>query len=229
MVTGFVMILAQMQTQATNLDVVLTITSNIGSLERSASFRDGTWHGNELTHGLIDSRAHLLGLPWIRSVPLGCFLQPCNHCLTYNPPRMASCLHQFPRNTRETPRFSCTLPRVPPQTLTPLMPLACSGIRLLVQPSSTFMVASTFHGGGLQTSEAHDNQREEVSKNLLYANQPMQTTQDNRPSRMVTFQDSYDALTPSTSKDETFRGDPNHKNHLIGFQALPQLQERQRQ
>ena len=58
LVTGFAMIIAQMQTQAIHPDVVLTITISIGSLERSASFRDGTWHGYDLTHGLIDPRSH---------------------------------------------------------------------------------------------------------------------------------------------------------------------------
>ena len=58
MVTGFAMIIAQMQTQTAHPDVVLTISSSIGSLERSASFRDGTWYGYDLTSGLIDSRTH---------------------------------------------------------------------------------------------------------------------------------------------------------------------------
>ena len=46
------------------------------------------------------------------------------------------------------------------------------------------------------------------------------------PARTVTFQDSYDVLTPSTSRDEAPRYDPSS---LIGFQKDPQLQERQRQ
>ena len=54
MIAGFAMIIAQLQSQATHPDVLLTITSNIGPLERSVSFRDGTWHGCDLTHDLID-------------------------------------------------------------------------------------------------------------------------------------------------------------------------------
>ena len=58
MIAGFAMIIAQMQSQATHPDVLLTITSSIGSLKRSASFLDGTWHGYGLTHDLIHRRYH---------------------------------------------------------------------------------------------------------------------------------------------------------------------------
>ena len=49
---------------------------------------------------------------------------------------------------------------------------------------------------------------------------------ENRPTRTVMFQDSYDALNPSTSRDEAPRSEPIC---LLGFQKDPQLQERQRQ
>ena len=60
MIAGFPMIIAQMQSQAAHPDVILNITSSIGSLERSASFRDGTWHGHDLTQDLIDPRSHVV-------------------------------------------------------------------------------------------------------------------------------------------------------------------------
>ena len=60
MITGFAMIVAQMQAQATHPEVLLIITSSIGPLERSATFRDGVWHGYDLTHNLIDHRSHML-------------------------------------------------------------------------------------------------------------------------------------------------------------------------
>ena len=59
MIAGFAMIVAQMQAQAAHPEVLLTITSSIGPLERSATFRDGTWHGYDLTHNLIDPRSHM--------------------------------------------------------------------------------------------------------------------------------------------------------------------------
>ena len=42
MIAGFAIVLAHMQAQAA-YPVLLTITSSIGPLERSATFRDGTW------------------------------------------------------------------------------------------------------------------------------------------------------------------------------------------
>ena len=60
MITGFAMIVPQMQAQATHPEVLLTITSSIGPLERSATFCDGVWHGYDLTHNLIDHRSHML-------------------------------------------------------------------------------------------------------------------------------------------------------------------------
>ena len=59
-IAGFAMVIAQMQSQAAHPDVLLNITSSIGSLERSASFRDGTWHGYNLTHDLIDPRSLMM-------------------------------------------------------------------------------------------------------------------------------------------------------------------------
>ena len=41
MIAGFAMIITQMQAQAAYPEVLLTITSSIGPLERSATFRDG--------------------------------------------------------------------------------------------------------------------------------------------------------------------------------------------
>ena len=59
-IAGFAMILAQMQAQAAHPEVLLTITSSIGPLEHSATFRDGAWHGFDLTHNLIDPRSHMI-------------------------------------------------------------------------------------------------------------------------------------------------------------------------
>ena len=42
MIAGFAMIIAQTQAQAEYPDVSFTITSRVGPIERSATFRDGT-------------------------------------------------------------------------------------------------------------------------------------------------------------------------------------------
>ena len=61
------------------------------------------------------------------------------------------------------------------------------------------------------------------------ANNPTQNeeqTRENRPARMVTYQDSYDELTPCSSRNEPPRNKPSR---LVGFQKDPKLQEPQRQ
>ena len=46
-------------------------------------------------------------------------------------------------------------------------------------------------------------------------------TREKRQNRTITFKDSYEELTPSSSRSES--------NRLIGFQKDPKLQERQRE
>ena len=115
----------------------------------------------------------------------------------------------------EPTRFSCTLPIIPPPILTPPMPLASEGVRLLTHPSSNFMLPSTFQRGGAQMNTTANNPTtdEEQIKEV-------------RDTRTVTLQDSYDELTPSSSKSEPMGKEPSR---LVGFQKDPKLQERQRQ
>ena len=131
MITGFAMIVAQIQAQATHPEVLLTITSSIGPLERSATFRDGVWHGYDLTHNLIDHRSHMLyGEPdrppmdqersFRISLPT---IQPIFQPTQPTPPQT---MIQLP--PPETTTFSCTLPQMLPPILTPPMPLASAGI-----------------------------------------------------------------------------------------------------
>ena len=116
---------------------------------------------------------------------------------------------------------------MPPQIIAPLMPLASSRKRLLVQPSSQLHAFFHISRGRVQRIEAHNNQREEVLDNSLNANQPVQLVREIQLNRTVTFQDSYGSRKETyLPSDKTFRDDPNH---LIGFQADPQLQERQKQ
>ena len=58
LVAGIAMIIEGMQTQAEHSEVVLTVWSRVGLLVRSASLQDSSWHGYDLTHGLVDPRSH---------------------------------------------------------------------------------------------------------------------------------------------------------------------------
>ena len=143
MIAGFAMIIAQMQAQAANPDVRLTITSSIGPLERSDSFRGGGWHGYDLTHDLIDPRSHLVYAEPTRP-PMDQERSLCISPAAMQPPTTN------PLPPIEPIRFSCTLPVVPPPILTPLMPLASEGIRLLTQPSTSSCSLPPFRGEGCE-------------------------------------------------------------------------------
>ena len=183
MIAGFAMIVAPMQAQAAHPEVLLTITSSIGPLERSATFRDWKknriWHGYGLTHTLIDTRSHMLyGEPnrppmdqerSFRVSPLT--IQPLFQAPQPTPTQTVI---QLPPS--ETTTFRCTLPLVPPPILIPPMSLASVGVSSLTHSTSSFMLPSTFHGGGVQVSPTECNQTitQEQAK-------------ESRPTRTVTF------------------------------------------
>ena len=176
MIADFAMIITQMQSQAAHPDVLLTITSTIGLLERSASFHDGTWHGYDLTHNLIDRRSHQTYAEPTRP-PLD-----QKRSLTVSPATTQPMTHNL-LPPLEQSRFNCTLPEVPPQIFTLPMPLAFEGIRFLTQPPSNFMLASAFQGEVHVNGTANDTSRNESQVRQL-------TVQKDRPARTVTFQDS---------------------------------------
>ena len=218
MIAGFAMIVAQMQAQAAHPEVLLTITRSIGPLERSATFRDGIWHEYDLTHNLIDPRSHMLygesnrpPMDQERSFRIS---PPTIQPLFQAPqPIPTQTVIQLPPS--ETTTFSCTLLLVQPPTLTPPMPLASMGIRSLTQSTSGFMLPSTFQGGGLQVSPTECNRTT-----------TQEQAKESRPTRTVTFQDSHEELTHSTSNTKPSRNEPSK---LICFQKDPKLQERQRE
>ena len=188
MIGGFAMIVAQMQAQATHPEVLLTITSSIGPLERSATFRDGVWHGYDLTHNLIDHRSHMLyGEPdrppmdqersFRISPPT---IQPM---FLPTQPTPQQTMVQLP--PPETTTVSCTLPQMLPPILTTPMPLASVGVNPPNLSTPAFMLPSAFQGGGVQASPVECNQVTQEQAN------------ETRPMRKVTFQDSYEELTPS--------------------------------
>ena len=76
------------------------------------------------------------------------------------------------------------------------------------------MLPSAFQGGGVQVSPTENEQTTTEGQ-----------TRENRQSRTVTFEDSYEELTPSSSRSEPPRNKPSR---LIGFQKDPKLKERQR-
>ena len=173
MIAGFAMIIAQMKAQSAYPEVLLTITSSIGPIERSATFRDGAWHYYDLTHNLIDLRSHVIyGEPPRPPIDQ-------ERSLRFSPPTMQPPIQVPPLSQPQIPaprplqveptRFSFTLPVLPPPILTPPMPLASEGVRLLTHPSSNFMLPSNFQGGGAQVSTTANNQPRMKSRQEKFA------------------------------------------------------------
>ena len=162
MIAGFAVIVAQMQAQAAHPEVLLTITSSIGPLERSATFRSDTWHGYDLTHNLIDPRSHMIyGEPnrppmdqersFRISPPT---IQPLFQVPQPTPPQTVA-----PPTPTEPTTFSCTLHLMPTPILTPPMPLASVGVNSLTQPTTCFYFLPPFRGEGVQVSSTECNQK----------------------------------------------------------------------
>ena len=152
-IAGFAMVIAQMQSQAAYPDVLLAITSSIGPLERTASFRDEAWYGYDLTHNLIDPRSHMLyGEPTRPPMDQ-------ERSLRISPPTMQRPIQvvpplqsqsHVPPAPVEPTKFSCTLPVVPPPVLTP----PCSWHQRVSDyshscpPASCFLPPSRGRGAG---------------------------------------------------------------------------------
>ena len=147
-IAGFAMILAQMQAQAAHPEVLLTITSSIGPLERSATFRDGAWHGYDLTQNLIDPRSHMIyGEP--NRPPMDQERSFRISSPTIQPLLQAPQPHQsLPPAPIQPTTFNCPLPSMPPPILTPFMPLASEFLHSFPHHSSNFMLLSAFQGEG---------------------------------------------------------------------------------
>ena len=95
------------------------------------------------------------------------------------------------------------------------MPMASESVHSFTHSSTNFMLPSAFQGGGVQVSPTENEQTTTEGQ-----------TRENRQSRTVTFEDSYEELTPSSSRSEPPR---NKHSRLIGFQKDPKLKERQRE
>ena len=221
MITGFAMIVAQMQAQATHPEVLLTITSSIGPLERSATFRDGVWHGYDLTHNLIDHRSHMLyGEP--DRPPMdqerSFRISPPTKQPIFHPTQPAPSQTMIQLPPPETATFNCTLPQILPPILTPPMPLASVGINPPTLSTPAFMLPSAFQGGGVQAMQTNPIECNQVTTQ----EQAKETLQ----MRKVTFQDSYEELIPSTSNTQPAQNEPSR---LVGFQKDPKLHERQKE
>ena len=95
------------------------------------------------------------------------------------------------------------------------MPQALHGIRLIAHHTMSYMTPSIFQGGGVQANAI-------AGSTTLKEEQP----QESRPARTVRFQDSYDELVQSSSRDDPPKSEPAR---VTGYQRDPRMQERKRE
>ena len=220
--TGIAMLTAQMQTLETHPDFTLSISIGIGSYRRTAELHNGTWQGHDLTHHFDDNRSSLrydkparpphtatLRPDFQQTSPVA---NPVAPITRINPPSAPVATQQI----------ACLLPAMPPPTLASTSASASTCVRRLDDSDPQLMLPSTFRGEGVEEAGTSVQNTDNTTQNAA-TNQAQRTVVMRNPldvpilKDVVECQDSYDALLPPT--------DPQH---LIGFQANPELQEQQK-
>ena len=225
LVTGMAILIAQMQSLKIHPDFTLSISIGIGSYRRTAEFHNGAWQGHDLTHHFDDHRSHLrYGEPnrppmeQQRRLQTNLTQAPAISSITA-PESARDCQSTQPPPTQQ---FTCLLPTVPPPILTLPPSSAPISVRRL-EENHKLMLPSSFRGEGVEEAHTSEQNDEDATQNT---SQRPRTIMMRNPldvpimTDMIGFQDSYDALLPSTSQDP---------HHLIGFQADPERQEQQKQ
>ena len=213
-----------MQTLETHPDFTLSISIGIGSYRRTAELPKGTWQGHDLTHHFDDNRSSLRYNEPAKPSPMA----PLQSDLRQTPPATNS---SAPVNTGNNPptspvatqQFTCLLPAMPPPMLASTSASASTCIRRLHDNDPQLMLSSTFSGEGVEEAGTSTQNTDHATENTT-TNQMQRTVVMRNPfdvpimKDVVGCLDSYDALLPQP---------PTDPQHLIGFQANPELQEQQ--
>ena len=225
LVTGMAILIAQMQSLEIHPDFTLSISIGIGSYRRTAEFHNGAWQGHDLTHHFDDHRSHLRygepnRPPMEQQRRLQTNLTQASAISSTTAPESARDYQSM--QPSPTQQFTCLLPTVPPPILTLPPSSAPISVRRL-EENNKLMLPSSFRGEGVEEAHTSAQNDEDATQNT---SQRPRTIMMRNPldvpimTDMIGFQDSYDALLPSTSQDP---------HHLIGFQADPERQEQQKQ
>ena len=221
------MLIAQMQTLETHPDFTLSISNGIGSYRRTAELRSGAWQGHDLTHHFDDNRSNL---------PYG---ELASHSHNAQQDSLQPDLQQTlpatvpsPRDHRRrlinVTRLNTTIHK-PTTSHTTIDANIRISIRLYKCSASIRQRPSShapfnFQGEGVEEAHTSAKNIENAAENKT-TSQSQSTVVMRNPldvpimREVVGCQDSYDALLPSTPADP---------QHLIGFQANPELQEQQK-
>ena len=219
------MLTAQLQTLETHPDFTLSISIGIGSYRRTAELHNETWQGHDLTHHFDDNRSSLRYSEPPRPSPMA----PLRSDLRQTRPATSS---SAPVNTGSNPptspvatqHFTCLLPGMAPPFLASTSASASTCIRRLHDNDPQLMLPSTFRWEGVEEAGTSAQNTDNASENTT-TNQMQRTLVMRNPfdvpimKDVVGCLDSYDALLPQP---------PTDPQHLIGFQANPELQEQQK-
>ena len=213
-----------MQSLEVHPDFTLSISIGVGSYRRTTEFHNGAWQGHDPTHHFDDHRSHLrYGEPnrppmeQQRRLQTNLTQTPAISSITA-PESARDCQSTQPPPTQQ---FTCLLPTMPPPILTLPPSSALISVRRL-EGNNKLMLPSSFRGEGVEEAHTSAQNAEDATQDT---SQRPRTIMMRNPldvpimTDMIGFQDSYDALLPSTSQDP---------HHLIGFQANPERQEQQK-
>ena len=139
-----------------------------------------------------------------------------------------SAIDNLPTQPTATQQFVCILPTTPSPMLSSPPPSSSISVRRLEDTNTGLMLPSSFRGEGVEeANEARTNAQntDNTTENTRMSQKPRVITMRNPfdvpiMTEVIGSLDSYDALLPSTSSDP---------QHLLGFQADPDLHEQQKE
>ena len=212
LVAGIVMLISQMQSQEQHPVSTLSITSGVGTFHSTATFHGGAWRGHELTHPFDEHRSIATygeppRHPMDQEEVFICIHNPFSHqhCHIYHLSVRVYYPHLHLQYTSNCHVRTCQSPLIH----TPPLLQVSVDVRLLYSADHTLMLPSSFTGDA--TSRQSANGKKSV--------------EEDKGSRTVAFQDSYDVLASPVSKDNRPK---NYLQYLIGHQEDPHLKDRQR-
>ena len=198
-------------------------------MRRTAELSNGDRHGHDLAHHFDDNRSHLTygepaRHPMEQQQPLQLSPTQIQSVTAIMPPEPIRDIS--PTLNPPAHQFTCILPVVPRPVLTLLPMTASISVRRLKPDNPELMLPSSSRWE--EVKEVHTNAQNtnnSAEENRMTNKRPrtilIRLPYDVPMTKSLTeVQDSYDALMPSTSANP---------RHLIGFQANPELQERQKE
>ena len=129
-----------------------------------------------------------------------------------------------PTSPVTTQQFTCLLPAMPPPMLASTSASASTCIRRLHDSDPQLMIPSTFRGEGVEAASTNAQYTDNATENTT-SNQTQRTVVMRNPFDVPIMKDEVGCL---DSYDALLLQPPTDPQHLIGFQANPELQGKQK-